>query len=289
MLQKPDMIPIALKIRMIQTIFYAEYAEFIAATGAKAPSNWVNGIYPTNQADFPVNFVSYTDAVAYCEWLTEEDGVNTYRLPAESEWELAAGHMPKDADFNCGVNDGRTPVTKYAKVTRGAHGAVDFWGNVWEWTSTVRTTSGSATTLGVKGGAWNSERTDCRTEHRQEGRNAANGYEDVGFRVIQVLNGNEPENKVELATLNAPVVTAISPSVGTVQLSWNAVEGAVEYQIFAYFQDAGFVQMLNRTSATSITFKNLEAGTYRYIVQPISYTEISDNVSVEYSVAVSCK
>lgn len=60
----------------------------------------------------------------------ERDGVNTYRLPNESEWELAAGHMPKDADFNCGVNDGRTSVEEYAKVTRGAHGAVDFWGNV---------------------------------------------------------------------------------------------------------------------------------------------------------------
>lgn len=36
--------------------------------------------------------------------------------------------MPKDADFNCGVNDGRTPVDEYSDVTRGAHGAVDFWG-----------------------------------------------------------------------------------------------------------------------------------------------------------------
>ncbi len=35
--------------------------------------------------------------------------------------------MPKDADFNCGVNDGRTPVEQYADVTRGAHGAIDFW------------------------------------------------------------------------------------------------------------------------------------------------------------------
>ena len=117
-----------------------------------------------------MNFVSYEDALGYCTWLTEEDGVNTYRLPNESEWELAAGHMPKDADFNCGVGDARTPVEKYADVTRGAHGAVDFWGNVWEWTSTVRSEEGGVTVLGVKGGSWKSERTDCRTEYRGEGR-----------------------------------------------------------------------------------------------------------------------
>lgn len=118
--------------------------------------------------------------------------MNTYRLPNESEWELAAGHMPKDADFNCGVNDGRTPVEQYADVTRGAHGAVDFWGNVWEWTSTVRTNANGVSILGVKGGSCYSQRTDCRTEYRDESRDAACGYQDVGFRVIQVLNGEEP-------------------------------------------------------------------------------------------------
>lgn len=100
--------------------------------------------------------------------------------------------MPKDADFNCGTHDGRTPVEQYAGVTRGAHGAVDLWGNVWEWTSSVRSDAGGITVLGVKGGSWVSDRTDCRTENRREGRNASAGYQDVGFRAVQVLNGEEP-------------------------------------------------------------------------------------------------
>ena len=176
----------------------AQYKAFVDATGHRAPSNWVNGTYPAGEENYPVNMVSAADAEAYCSWLTANDAENLYRLPTESEWELAAGHMPKDADFNCGVNDGRTPVEQYAKVTRGAHGAVDFWGNVWEWTSAERNNNGTAVTLGVKGGAWNTARTDCRTEYRDEGRDASLGYEDVGFRVIQVLGGKEDQTPEEI-------------------------------------------------------------------------------------------
>lgn len=175
-----------------------QYKAFVEATGHQAPSNWINGTYPAGEENYPVNMVSAADAEAYCSWLTANDAENFYRLPTESEWELAAGHMPKDADFNCGVNDGRTPVEQYAKVTRGAHGAVDFWGNVWEWTSTERSRNGETVTLGVKGGAWNTARTDCRTEYRDEGRDAALGYEDVGFRVIQVLGGKEDQTPEEI-------------------------------------------------------------------------------------------
>lgn len=267
----------------------AEYAEFLRATGYPAPANWLDGTYPEGEEALPVNFVSYADAQAYCAWLTEQDGVNTYRLPNESEWELAAGHMPKDADFNCGVNDGRTPVEEYADVTRGAHGTVDFWGNVWEWTSTVRSESGGSTILGVKGGSWESERTDCRTEYREEGRDASMGYEDVGFRVIQVRNGEEPEQAVALTMLEAPTVWVTSVSEDSIALSWEPVSGALEYQIFEYFEETGLLTMLGRTADTTATMENLQPGsTHSYIVQPISYVEIADNVSPEYRVTATC-
>ena len=196
-----------------------QYKAFVDATGHQAPSNWVNGTYPAGEENYPVNVVSAADAEAYCSWLTANDAENLYRLPTESEWELAAGHMPKDADFNCGVNDGRTPVEQYAKVTRGAHGAIDFWGNVWEWTSTERNNNGSAVTLGVKGGAWNTARTDCRTEYRDEGRDASLGYEDVGFRVIQVLGGKEDQTpeKIPVFTpeLFETIIGKAEATVGT--------------------------------------------------------------------------
>lgn len=267
----------------------AQYAAYLEATGTQPPANWGDGTHE-GDADFPVNYVSYEDAQAYCAWLTEQDGENTYRLPNESEWELAAGHMPKDADFNCDVADGRVSVYEYDGVTRGAHGAIDFWGNVWEWTSTIRDggEEDEDTLLGVKGGAWNSERTDCRTENRKEGRYASEGYADVGFRVIQVKNGDEPDQSVELATLPAPKVAATADS-DSITLSWEPVDGANHYQLFEYFADTGLVEMKGTTDAASATFDGLEPGsTHSYIVQPISYVQIADNVSAEYAVSATC-
>ena len=132
------------------------------------------------KAKLPVTNVSLKDAEKYCAWLAKNDPAHTYRLPTEAEWELAAGHMPKDADFNCGVGDTVKPVDAYAK-TKGACGGVDFWGNCWEWTSTKRGEDGFA----VKGGSFDSKRTDCRTEARTESRKADAGYPNVTFRVIR--------------------------------------------------------------------------------------------------------
>ena len=164
-----------------------EYAAFVKATGRKTPMDWKDGAYLANKAKHPVVNVSYEDAMAYCKWLTAKDGKAKYRLPTAQEWETAAGHMPKDADFNCGENNGTTPVTKYAK-TLAACGAVDMWGNVWEWTSSVIIAQVGAEkgkkVNAVKGGSWNSKRTSCRTEARDEGRAPNLGYNTVGFRVV---------------------------------------------------------------------------------------------------------
>lgn len=177
-----------------------EYSEFIKATGRKAPKDWIEGAVPAGKQRHPVVNVSIEDAVAYGKWLSDTDGKAIYRLPTEAEWELAAGHMPKDADFNCGEKNGTTPVEAYAK-TLAACGAIDMWGNCWEWTSTkIEASQGKEhdkTVMAVKGGSWCSNRMSCRTEQRGEGRESAAGFSDVGFRLVcenRVAAQFKPEN-----------------------------------------------------------------------------------------------
>ena len=51
------------------------------------PEPWENALF-SQTSSHPVTCVSWNDAVAFCEWLSEEEG-KRYRLPTEAEWEYA--------------------------------------------------------------------------------------------------------------------------------------------------------------------------------------------------------
>ena len=137
--------------------------------------------YDAGKDNYPAVNIPIAPVAAYCDWLTAQDGSHTYRLPTDEEWILAAGHMPKDVSMNSGyVESGLTAVDAYSQTT-GACGGIDFWGNCWEWTSSTDTNGMYI----IKGGSWDSDRDDCRSEKSDVVRDGSQGYANVGFRVVR--------------------------------------------------------------------------------------------------------
>ncbi len=125
-----------------------EYAEFVRATGARAPAHWLQGLLPEEMADHPVVNVTWHDALAYVRWLADRTG-KPYRLPTEAEWEKAArsedgrlwpwGNGWDPARANCKpTGPGRTtPRGQYSPAGDSPYGCADMAGNVWEWCSSL--------------------------------------------------------------------------------------------------------------------------------------------------------
>ncbi len=100
--------------------------------------------FDTEQTDdHPVVNVSWNDAVAFCEWLMEKEGV-TYRLPTEAQWEFScrAGSLER---FSFGdeesllegyawyANKGGRNTHPVGQKQSNAFRLFDLHGNVWEW------------------------------------------------------------------------------------------------------------------------------------------------------------
>ena len=129
--------------------------------------------------DLPAFAISWNDAVAYCEWRSQQDG-RQYRLPTELEWEKAARGVdgawhPWGNRFDpclCNMRDSREagpgPVSIHEFPTDvSVYGVRGMGGNVRDWTCTeVNDGQGETPELGfqrwveakntriVKGGAW---------------------------------------------------------------------------------------------------------------------------------------
>ena len=80
-----------------------------------------------------------------------------------------------------------TDVNAYSQTT-GACGGIDFWGNCWEWTSSMNNNGWYI----IKGGSWDSDRDDCRSEKIDDVRNGTLGYSNVGLRVVRT---DIPDNR----------------------------------------------------------------------------------------------
>ena len=163
--------------------------------------------------DEAVTFVSYHDAVAFCEWLSQKEG-KTYRLPTEAEWEYAC-RAGTYYDFYTG--DGLPEnYRKHQQTTRdyaavslrvgqtppNAFGLYDMHGNVEEWCldwygpySAEEQTDPAGYATGfyrvTRGGSHNTPDKYLRSANRMamipEDKHAL-----TGFRVVQAEYPSQP-------------------------------------------------------------------------------------------------
>lgn len=147
---EPDETP---ERKMIVPSFYIDtyevtceqYANFLQATGRRAPVDWSDGNMPPKLAKHPVVNVTWHDAAAYAKWAGK-------RLPTEAEWEKACrgtkggaypwGNSNKDKKAASGADTRAKahpesitfPVGSFADDT-SPYGVMDMAGNAWEWTA----------------------------------------------------------------------------------------------------------------------------------------------------------
>ncbi len=189
-------------------ITFTEYQKFTRATNRRTPSD--NG---WGRQDNPVINVTWEDASAYAEWLTQQTG-KRYRLPSEREWEYAARAGTTTAYWwgnrvdkrhpqaNCGVCGSHWDGTKIAPVGQfpaNDFGIHDVIGNVMEWTRScyhmnyagapevgnIWESNADCTQYMVRGSAFNTYKRDIRITRRQA-FNPKSRSNNLGFRVARV-------------------------------------------------------------------------------------------------------
>jgi formylglycine-generating enzyme required for sulfatase activity len=200
------------------TVTFAEYDRFCEASKREKPEDqsWGRG-------KRPVINVTWYDAVAYCNWLSEQYHLdkayqtkgekvacnwqaNGFRLPTQSEWGYAARGGQKSQNYGyAGSNDpnqvgwydqnsgGKTQEVGQKKANE--LGLYDMSGNVWDWCwdwygnydhKSQKNPIGpeNGDTRVVRGGSWHDNPNLCRVSVRGRFYPYVRNY-DVGFRVAR--------------------------------------------------------------------------------------------------------
>lgn len=188
----------------------AQYAAFITETDHPAPSIsneewdrqgliysyetiepylWRNEKPPRGRGDHPVVLVSWQDANAYAQWLSEKTGDN-WQLPDELSWEKATrgpdgtfypwGNI-FDPDRLNSADSGPFDTTPVGRFEAGPYGLYDGVGQVFEWTSS----SSQAGYRIVKGGSWDDRGCGVCRPAARHGRPEFLKHILIGFRVMR--------------------------------------------------------------------------------------------------------
>ncbi len=170
-----------------------QYKEFIDENPYHdAPEDWIDGIYPVGKDNYPVIYVSWHDAMAYCKWRQKVTGLG-YRLPREEEWEKAARGVdsriyPWGSNFDpekCNTDEkGPLQTTTVGRYPEGVspYGCYDMAGNVWEWVDSWY--DKECNLMVIRGGAWGGYDTsaDARCAARASSP-PEERCDRIGFRV----------------------------------------------------------------------------------------------------------
>ena len=187
----------------------AQYRKFVEASGYDGTGDtdpaydlylkhWRGKSIMSTEDDFPIVWVSWKSAKAFCEWAG-------LKLPSETRWEHACragtttaysvGDDRKDLDKYAWYGTNKPGTYAVAQKAPNPWGLYDMHGNVWEWTeddfvyeTETAPTDGSARvetamTKALRGGAWSENPTYCLTIIRFNSA-PMNASNDVGFRVV---------------------------------------------------------------------------------------------------------
>lgn len=156
--------------------------------------------------NLPVEQVSWADAMAFCEKLSEATG-KKYTLPTEAQWEFAARGGNLGEGYVYGGSDSLGEVGWYGENIRikpphpvgeknaNELGLYDMSGNIWEWCqdwyrdyySEEDAVNPQGPQQGshrvTRGGSWGSGDWDCRVSRRSHA-DPGSRNRDLGFRVV---------------------------------------------------------------------------------------------------------
>lgn len=188
----------------VHEVTYGEYQQFCENAGKTCPAQ------PWTGKDYPVVNVTWSDAVAYADWLSEKTG-RVYRLPSEAEWEYAARGgtttiypFGDEIDFSFAVFTYRSklnsPLPKTDRsINRNSFRLYHIIGNVREWVADYwnasyagapadasARTDGDSSRRVIRGGSYNDPAEELRSGARVSlPAGSADRY--TGFRVIQEM------------------------------------------------------------------------------------------------------